>query len=113
MALNVQNLKIPTSEEARENGRKGGIASGIARREKATMKSVLEKILDEPSKSGRTYREMATLGLLKGAISGNANNYRLILETIGELKLAEEDKQQKEITKVEQLLAKIEEEANK
>jgi len=100
-------------EEAKINGRKGGIASGIARREKATMKAVLEKILDEPSKTGKTYREMATLGLLKGAIGGNANNYRTILETLGELTLAQEDKTERELSKVEQLLAKIEDEANK
>lgn len=111
---NEQNLKpIQSESQAREMGRKGGIASGQARREKATMKAILEKILDEPSKSGRTYREMATLGLLKGAISGNANNYRLILETLGELSLAEEDRTKRELTKVEELLAKIEDEAKK
>ena len=110
---NLVSLATRPERERKEIARKGQIASTKAKREKATMKSVLEKILDEPSKSGRTYREMATLGLLKGAISGNANNYRLILETMGELRLAEEDKQQREITKVEELLAKIEEEANK
>ena len=31
---NEQNLKRLSSEEAREYGRKGGIASGIAKREK-------------------------------------------------------------------------------
>lgn len=102
-----------TAEEQREIARQGGIRSGQVRKEKATMKAILEKILDEPSKSGRTYREMATLGLLKGAISGNANNYRLILETLGELSLAEEDRTKRELTKVEELLAKIEDEAKK
>lgn len=32
------NLRVPTSEEARKNGRAGGIASGKARREKADFK---------------------------------------------------------------------------
>jgi hypothetical protein len=74
-----------TPEEQREIARQGGIASGKARREKATMKATLEKLLDEKYKNGKTYRELATLGLLKGAIKGNANNYRTILETLGEL----------------------------
>lgn len=91
----------------------GGKASGIARREKATMKATLEMLLNETNKKGNTYRELATLGLLKGAINGNANNYRTILETLGELRQAEEDKKQRELTKVEELLLKIESEANK
>ena len=32
MANNSDNLRVPTSEQARENGRKGGIASGKARK---------------------------------------------------------------------------------
>ena len=44
---NIENLKPVRSEkEARELGRKGGIASGEARREKATMKKTLEMLLD-------------------------------------------------------------------
>ena len=108
---NLQPVK--TSEEAREKGRAGGIASGKARREKATMKATLEMLLNSTSKNGQTYRELATLGLLKGAINGNAQNYRTILETLGELKQAEEDRTQRELTKVEELLMKIEEDANK
>lgn len=117
MAVKGQENLIPFSErseeEARELGRKGGIASGEARREKATMKATLEMLLNETNKNGKTYRELATLGLLKGAINGNAQNYRTILETLGELKQAEEDKTQRELTKVEELLLKIEDEANK
>ena len=96
-----------------EDQRAGGIASGKVRREKATMKATLEMLLNETNKNGKTYRELATLGLLKGAINGNAQNYRAILETLGELKQIEEDRKQKELTKVEELLLKIEEEASK
>ena len=35
---NEQNLRVPTSKEAREIGRKGGIASGKARKEKRDRK---------------------------------------------------------------------------
>ena len=92
MANNSQNLRIPTSEEARKIGRKGGIASGKARREKATMRKTLEKMLDETYKnSGMTYRDMATLGLIKGAVKGNAQNYKTIMEVLGELIQPEEN----------------------
>jgi len=64
----------------------GGKASGKARREKATMLSTLKKILDEEAKNGMTYREMATLGLIKGAIKGNALNYKTMVEVLGETK---------------------------
>lgn len=117
MANKGQENLIPmnerTKEEQREIARQGGIRSGEVRKEKATMKATLEKLLDEKSKNGKTYRELATLGLIKGAVNGNSQNYRLILETLGELKQAEEDKTQKELSKVEELLSKIESEANK
>lgn len=110
----IENLKkIQSTEEAREKGRLGGIASGIARREKATMKETLEMLLNSTSKSGQSYQELVTLGLLKGAINGNAQNYRTILETLGQLKQAQEDRTHYELTKVEELLGKIENEAQK
>jgi len=72
-----------TEEEQRAIARQGGIASGKARREKATMLSTLEQVLDETNKkSGKTYRELATLGLIKGAINGSGNNYKIIQETM-------------------------------
>lgn len=62
-----------------EEHSKGGKASAEARRKKATMLSVLEKVLDEQDKeSGLTHRELATLGLIKGAEDGNGKNYEII-----------------------------------
>lgn len=40
---NEQNLKILSPEEARENGRKGGIASGEARRRKRTLMEIMNE----------------------------------------------------------------------
>lgn len=74
-----------TAEEQREIARMGGIASGKARQEKATMRKTLEMLLNEKNKKGTTYRELTTLGLIKGAVNGNANNYRTIVEMLGEL----------------------------
>lgn len=89
--VNIDNLKpIQSKEEARELGRKGGINSGIVRKEKATMKKTLEMLVDEIAKvegneDKLTYKQLATLGLIKGAIDGKADNYKTILETLGEL----------------------------
>lgn len=89
MANKEDNLIPFTSEQSREqakiNGQKGGIASGEARREKATMKKTLEMLLDEKNNKGKTYRELATLGLIKGAIDGKADNYKTIVTLLGEL----------------------------
>lgn len=89
MAVKGQENLIPMSErskdEVRELGQKGGIASGEARREKATMKKTLEMLLDEKNNKGKTYRELTTLGLIKGAVDGKAENYKTIVQLLGEL----------------------------
>lgn len=89
MAHKGEENLIPMNERTKEEQKKiatmGGIASGIARKEKATMKATLEMLLNETNKKGISYRDLATLGLIQGAIKGNANNYRTILETLGEL----------------------------
>lgn len=41
-----KNLKTPTAEEARERGRKGGIASGKARQENKQIRKCLEILLE-------------------------------------------------------------------
>ena len=84
---NLVSLADRTTEEKREIGIKGGIASGKARREKKTMRETLEMMLEEigDKDNGLTYKQLATLGLLKGAITGNATNYRTILEATGEM----------------------------
>lgn len=50
-----QNLiPVQSVEEAREKGRKGGIASGKARREKKLFKETLEALLSMPMKDGKS-----------------------------------------------------------
>lgn len=68
-----------TAEEQQQIAIMGGKASGEARRKKATMLSVLEKVLDETEKeTGLTHRELATIGLVKGAEQGIAKNYEIL-----------------------------------
>ena len=68
----------PKHELTEEDARKGGRKSVEVRRKKATMLSVLEKTLDETNANGLSYRELATLGLIKGAINGSGKNYEII-----------------------------------
>lgn len=90
---NLVSLATRTTKEKREIGIKGGKRSGEVRREKATMRSVLESMLNEkPKGSDLTYRQMATLGLIKGAVKGNAQNYKTMVETLGELMVQEDNK---------------------
>lgn len=92
VANKLDNLMTPqelnarkTPEERIESARKAGIASGQARREKATMKKTLEMLLNEKNSKGKTYRELTTLGLIKGAVDGKAENYKTIVQLLGEL----------------------------
>lgn len=57
-----------TSEERAENGRKGGTASGIARRKKKQMKETLEILLGMPLKKNKCYDvdEIVSFGQLNG-----------------------------------------------
>ena len=84
MAGKIKNTDV-THDLTKEDRSKGGKRSGEVRREKATMRKTLEMLLEEKNKKGVTYRELATLGLIKGAANGNATNYKTILELLGEL----------------------------
>ena len=76
---NLISLADRTTEEQREIARLGGIASGEARRKKATMLQTLEQCLNATDKKkGKTYKELATLGLIKGAVNGSGKNYEII-----------------------------------
>ena len=57
---NEQNLKpIRTASEAREKGRNGGIASGIARREKKTVQKILNDFLSTSAKDNPQVAKLA------------------------------------------------------
>ena len=45
------NLIVPTSEQARENGRKGGLASGEARRNKKMLRDCIDYLLEREDKT--------------------------------------------------------------
>lgn len=80
---NKENLKTPTSEEARKNGKKGGIRSGEVRRERKLLKELLEEVLDMPTKTGNFAIDI-TNALVKKAKKGNVKAYEVIRDTLGQ-----------------------------
>lgn len=55
---NEKNLRAPTTEEAREIGRKGGIASGVARRVKKTGIELGEYLLQGRVKNAKEIADL-------------------------------------------------------
>jgi hypothetical protein len=84
VAITLKNGNIQ-HELTESDARKGGIRSGEVRREKATFKKTLEMLLDEKNSKGKTYRELITLGQIKSAIDGKAENFKAILALMGEM----------------------------
>ena len=85
MANKNDNLIPEAHKLTVEDQSKGGIRSGEVRREKATFKKTLEMLLDEKNAKGKTYRELITLGQIKSAIDGKAENFKAILSLMGEM----------------------------
>lgn len=99
---NEQNLlrkEDRTAEERRESARKAGIASGVARRRKRTIKENLiqlvqtelsdkemRKLMKEAGfkDDEMTYGAMMALSTVKGGINGDARLLRLALELLEE-----------------------------
>jgi hypothetical protein len=97
---NEKNLKPfteRTKNEARATGKKGGIASGKARRQKSSIKSILKTWAESPiavdglKKQAEQFglttdegRSLLTLALLKGAMKGNSQYMERVLDMLGE-----------------------------
>lgn len=99
---NIENLRpFKAGKQARENGRKGGIASGQARREKRAMRDTASLILSMPLNSkaladvgaitlaetkGKnvTVEEAALLAIAKQAIEGDYKALEFLRDTAGE-----------------------------
>ena len=103
---NENNLEHFTSEQSREeavkNGKKGGIASGKARREKKAMRETLEALLSMPMKGGKaadieaiknfaelkgkniTVQDAMVIAMLQKAMKGNVTAAEWIRDTAGQ-----------------------------
>jgi hypothetical protein len=82
----IDNLRTPTTEQARERGRKGGIASAKARAEKKQLKELLELALSQPSEivEGEDNYTAITAALVNKAIQGDTKAYEVIRDTLGQ-----------------------------
>lgn len=76
---NIKNLKVLSPNEARENGKKGGIKSGEKRRERKALKEELLLLL-----SDNKLQEKISLALIQKAINGDVRAFEVIRDTIGE-----------------------------
>lgn len=121
----ADNLKVPTSEEARKYGRKGGIASGKVRREKADLKKKvnqilemdvfspqLKEMLEEKGLSATNQTAVVTV-LLQKALKGDMRAIELLAKMNGNegTKDKLDKKEQKERIKAMQLENKKREQA--
>lgn len=89
--MNEKNLRpfssgTLTHEEAVRFGKKGGVKSGEARRERKRLKEELETLLSEPmpKKKGMTIQKGIALSLIREALCGNVRAFETIRDTIGE-----------------------------
>lgn len=89
---NPQNLKPNcerTAEEVKALTRKGGIASGKARRDKKNLRIALEALLEkkqtdpETGKRG-TGAELITAKLFQQALEGNVKAFEVLRTTVGQ-----------------------------
>ena len=85
--MNEQNL-IPCSKrskkEASELGKKGGVASGKARREKANFKKLIEIALNEDYKGGMSNAEAMVVSMIQKALEGDTKAFEVLRETAGQ-----------------------------
>ena len=122
---NEQNL-IPNNKrspsEVRENGRKGGIKSGIVRREKKTFKELAEIALsakpqDEKLQTlAKTYgideldnKMLVVLGMIRAGAGGSHQALDRLLELSGE---KSEDQNKDVMAKLDKVLGEIDAIAN-
>lgn len=91
---NEQNLRVPSSKEARELGRKGGIASGKARRKKADLKKAFNTILKADVANENISKQLEALGfeatnemalamvMMQKAMKGNVKAFEQIARLV-------------------------------
>lgn len=102
MANREDNLKPFTSEQSREeaakNGKKGGVASGEARRRKRDLRLAMQALLEADVKDKRTGETMSgaealALAQFRKAMKSDSKAFEIVRDTAG----------QKPVEKVEQV----------
>lgn len=109
-----------SGDEARENGRKGGINSGASRRRKRSLKEAADLFLSLPVTDTKTYNKMVlagvdpedidyqmavVIGMTTKAIKGDAKAAKVLIDMLGGTK--EEEAQQNTLEKLDEVLDEI------
>ena len=81
---NEQNLKPLTTKKAREIGKKGGIASGKAKKKRKEFKEALKTALTVVMDNDKTVQEIGIEALMDKFMKGDPKVFELIRDTIGE-----------------------------
>ena len=81
--------RFQSGNKAAKSGRKGGIASGKAKREKKTMKEMLDYLLEKEVVNKSTGEKVSTLeammsAVVRKAIGGHVESCKFIRSTIGQ-----------------------------
>lgn len=63
MSDGSKNLRVPTSEQAREYGRRGGIASAKSKKKKADLKKAMQTLLALDVASEKSKEQLEALGV--------------------------------------------------
>lgn len=63
MSNGSKNLRVPTSEQAREYGRRGGIASAKAKKKRADLKKAMQTLLALDVASDKPREQLEALGV--------------------------------------------------
>ena len=110
---NEQNL-IPgnkrSQEEARENGRKGGINSGKARKRKADLRKIAQQVLDGTYTDSHTGAQMTGEELVLNSIVANlhpnSKHWGKAMDLLVELLGADKSREEKQQIKAQTALLK-------
>lgn len=117
---NNEATQFKAGEKQVEIAKKGAMKSAEVRKERATLKKAVEWLLNSDIKitKGNIYEalknegidistlsstQQATIGLWHGAVTGNANNFKTLMEANGEI-IEELPSYTPEVEEVEQII---------
>jgi LDH2 family malate/lactate/ureidoglycolate dehydrogenase len=107
---NEQNLKTPSTSEARERGSKGGINSGKARRRKADLRRMAQEVLDGTfkDKHGKEFtgEEAVIQGLVANLADPKGKNWGKAMDLLVQLLSANKSREEKQMLKAQTALIK-------
>lgn len=84
----AEATQFRSGKQAAENGRKGGIASGVARREKKSLRKAMQVLMDADltGKDGKTMTgtEAMAAKAFQAALKGDWKAWELVRDTAGQ-----------------------------